>query len=186
MAQPSAKRDSSAPDLALSKFESEYVLATWRNVGIAIWIVETEEQTVRRAQAMLHELARKHEGGVAFLQIIGEDHPSIEPAARAALKELLRSGREFIREAPVVYEGDGFRAATVRAIVTNLFSQRSFGFPHRVYSSVDDAALAIGRRFEKREPARFARELCEALAGIRDRHHSVFPAAPQSFIRYRG
>ena len=133
----------------------------------------------------LRELASGSPDGIAFLQIIGEDHPGIDTNARTALNNLLRSGRTFIREAPVVYEGTGFRAAAVRAVVTGIFSQRSLGFPHRVYSSVEEAALSIGRRFEKREPARFARELCEALAAIRDRHHDEFPSAPKSFIRLK-
>ena len=86
----------------------------------------------------------------------------------------------------MVYEGSGFRAAAVRAIVTGLFAPRSLRFPQRVYSSVDDAALAIARVFEKREPTAFARRLCEALADLRDRHQHAYPTAPHSFIRYRG
>lgn len=186
VSDPSSKRDASRAALAFIRFEPHCVLATWRNVAIAIWIQDTGVDYVKRAQLMVHQLASQWPEGVAFLQIFGEDHASIESDARGALNELLRSAREIIREAPVVYEGSGFRAAAIRALVTSLFSQRSLGFPHRVYSSVDEAALSIGRRFEKREPARLARELCEALAALRDRHHSEFPTAPQSFIRYRG
>jgi hypothetical protein len=183
---PSTKRDATKSALAFVRFEPHCVLATWRNVAIAIWIEDMGVNYVKRAQLMVHQLASEWPEGVAFLQIIGEDHASIASDARVAINELLRSAREIIREAPVVYEGSGFRAAAIRAMVTGLFSQRSLGFPHRVYSSVDEAALAIGRRFEKREPTRLARELCEALAALRDRHHSEFPSAPQSFIRYRG
>jgi hypothetical protein len=162
------------------------VLATWRNVGIAIWVDETSVEMVRQTELMLHGLAADWPDGIAFMQIIGEDHPGIEAESRAALKDLLRSARDIIREAPVVYEGSGFRAAAIRSVIIGLFSQRSLGFPHRVYATVEEAAHAIGRRFEKREPTRFAKDLCEALAAIRDRHHSEFPSAPQSFIRYRG
>jgi len=184
--EPSPKRVASANELAFLKFDPHHVIGTWRNVVLAIWVDETTVEAVKEAQYAVHRLSMRFPDGVAFLQILGEDHPSIDAPGRAALRDLLRAGRELIREAPVVYEGEGFRAASFRAIFTGLLPQRSFGFPHRVYSSVEEATLSVARRFEKREPTRFARELCEALAAVRDRHQSEFPSAPRSFIRYRG
>lgn len=180
------KRDSTPASLVLVAIEPHYVLASWRMVGIAVWVDDTPVNAIQAAQDMLTRQSLECPDGIAFLQIIGEDNQSIETPARDALRALLRSGRSSIRVAPVVYEGSGFRAAAVRAIVTGLLSQRSLGFPHRVYSTLEDAALAIALEFEKREPTRFARELCEALADLRDRHARAFPNAPQSFIRYKG
>lgn len=181
-----AKRHSSPASLAIVASEPHYVLASWRMVSIAVWIDDTPVSAIQAAQGMLLRQSLEFPEGVAFLQMIGEDHQSLETPARNALKDLLRSGRSIIRLAPVVYEGTGFRAAAVRAIVTSLLSQRSFGFPHRVYSALEAAALAIAREFEKREPTRFARELCEAMGDLRDHHARAFPNAPQSFIRYKG
>ncbi|MDB4987093.1 MAG: hypothetical protein JWN04_2271 [Myxococcaceae bacterium] len=155
-------------------------------VGIAVWIDETPVSAIQEAQLLLERLSVDWPEGIGFFQVIGEDNQSIETPARNALKELLRASRASIRAAPVVYEGTGFRAAAVRAIVTGLLSQRSYGFPHRVYSTLEDGALSVAREFEKREPTRFARELCEAMAGLRDAHARAFPSAPQSFIRYKG
>jgi len=180
-----AKRDSLPEQIAYQAVEEHYVLASWRAVGIAVWIDEAPVEAIQEAQRMLARLSSEHPDGIAFFQVIGEENESIDAPARNALKELLRAGREFIREAPVVYEGSGFRAAAVRAIVTGLLSQRSYGFTHRVYSSIEDGALAVGRKFEKREPTRYARELCEALASVRDRHQRLFPTTPHSFIRYK-
>lgn len=180
-----AKRDSSPASLSFVAIEPHYVLASWRMVSIAVWVDDTPVSAIQAAQGMLMRLSLEFPEGIALIQVIGEDNQSIETPARNALKDLLRSGRSVIRLAPVVYEGSGFRAAAVRAIVTGLLSQRSFGFPHRVYSELEDAALAIAREFEKREPTRFARELCEAMADLRDRHARAFPNAPQSFIRYK-
>jgi hypothetical protein len=166
--------------------EAHYLIATWRNVCIAVWIDETPAGAVRDVQQLIGRMGSEWPEGIAFLQVIGEDNQTIDGPARAALKSLLLAGRGALREAPVVYEGTGFRAAAIRAIVTGLLSQRSFGFPNRVYSTVDEAALTVARRFEKREPTRLARELCEALAALRDRHQRDFPTASHSFIRYRG
>lgn len=166
--------------------EANFVLATWQRVAIAVWISDAPVEAINDAQAMVEQLARSYPDGVAFFQVIGEENESMELPAREALKQLLRAGRGIIREAPVVYEGSGFRAAAVRAIVTGLLSARSYGFAHRVYSDLEEGALSVAHQFEKREPTRYARELCEALAEVRDFHRKAFPSAPQSFIRYKG
>ena len=162
------------------------MIASFREVGIAVWVDEPSTEAIQMAQQMLEQLALSHPDGIAFLQVIGEDSQNFEAPARAALKQLLRACSDSLREAPVVYEGTGFRAAAMRAIVTGLLSTRSYGFSHRVYSRIDEAALAIGRVFEKREPSRYARELCEVLAALRERHLHAFPTASHSFIRYKG
>lgn len=186
MNEPSTKRELSPANVTFVALEQHYIIASWRNVCIAVWVDETPAAAVAELTRFMQQLAIEYPQGIAFLQVIGEENQAMEAPVRAALKSLLMAGREVLREAPVVYEGSGFRAAAVRAIVTGMLSQRSYGFPHRVYSSVEDAALAVARRFEKREPTRYARELCEALATLRDRHERAFPAAPHSFIRYRG
>jgi hypothetical protein len=181
-----AKRDSTPAHIAFVAVEAHYVIASWRMVGIAVWIDETPVSAIQDAQSMLDRLSAQWPEGIAFFQVIGEDNQSIDTPARNALKDLLRAGRTTLRQAPVVYEGEGFRAAAVRAIFTGLLSQRSFGFPHRVFSTLEEGALAIARELEKREPTRFARELCGAMADLRDEHARAFPSAPQSFIRYKG
>lgn len=185
MNQPSAKRGSTPTQLAYQTVEQQFVLATYREVGIAVWVDEPPVEAIQQAQHMLEQLSLDRPEGIAFLQVIGEDSQNFEAPARTALRQLLRACSRSLRDAPVVYEGSGFRAAAMRAIVTGLLSARSYGFSHRVYSSVDEAALAIGRVFEKREPSRYARELCDVLASIRERHLHEFPTASHSFIRYK-
>lgn len=172
--------------LEIAALEPHYVLASFQRVGIAVWIDETPVVAIHHAHVMLAHLSQVFPEGIAFLQVIGEDNPGIDPEARAALTQLLQASRSFLREAPVVYEGDGFRAASFRAIVTGLLTPRTLSFSQRVYSTLEAATLAIARQFEKREPTRYARELCEALSDLRDQHRHRYPSAPRSFIRYKG
>lgn len=184
MKQPAQRRESFPEKVAFFEVEEHFVLATHRNVGIAVWVDEMSVEAVLRAEDMLGELASAWPEGIAFVQVFGEESQRIEAPVRTALSSLLQRSHG-IQEAPVVYEGTGFRAAAIRAIVTGLLATRSFGFPHRVYASIEEAALAVGRALDKREPTKFARELCEAMARMRERHESAFPAAPHSFIRYK-
>ena len=185
MKQPAAKRDSSPYQLDLVEMEEHHVLATFRNVAIAVWVDETSVEAVQRAQRMVERLAHAWSDDIAFLQVFGEDLEHVDARARHALMALLAAGSGSIRDAPVVYEGTGFRAAAIRAIVTGLLTQRGYGFSHRVYSRVEDAAQSVARTMEKREPSRHARELCEALERIRELHERQFPTASHSFIRYK-
>jgi hypothetical protein len=183
--QPSAKRDSSPRQLDIVEIEEHHVLATFRNVAIAVWVDQTRVDAVQRAQQIIERLAADWSDDIAFLQVFGEDVQHVDAPARTALMTLLAAGSGSIRDAPVVYEGTGFRAAAIRAIVTGLLTQRGYGFSHRVYSRVEDAALSIARTMEKREPTRHARELCEALERIREVHERKYPTASHSFIRYK-
>lgn len=183
--QPSAKRDSSPRQLEIVELEEHHVLATFRNVAIAVWVDETTVEAVQRAQQMVERLALEWDDDIAFLQVFGEDVQHVDASARTALMTLLAAGTGSIRDAPVVYEGTGFRAAAIRAIVTGLLTQRHYGFSHRVYPRVEDAAVSIARTMEKREPTRHARELCEALERLRELHERQFPTASHSFIRYK-
>ena len=183
--QPSAKRGSSPRQLEIVELEEHHVLASFRNVAIAVWVDETPVSAVKRAQQMIERLAIEWADDIAFLQVFGEDLRHVDAPARSALMTLLAAGTGSIRDAPVVYEGAGFRAAAIRAIVTGLLTQRGYGFSHRVYSSIEDAALSIARTMEKREPTRHARELCEALERLRELHERQFPTASHSFIRYK-
>jgi hypothetical protein len=181
-----ATRDAAHAKLEFAALEPHHVLASFQRVGIAVWIDETPVAAIHHAQVMLASLAEAYPEGIAFLQVIGEDNPGIDAEARAALTQLLQTSRSFLREAPVVYEGDGFRAASFRAIITGLLKPRTLSFSQRVYSTLETAALAIAKQFEQREPTRYARELCEALSDIRDQHRHRYPSAPRSFIRYKG
>jgi hypothetical protein len=185
--QRRATRDAgTAAKLQLAALEPHYVIGSFERVGIAVWIDEAPVAAIRDAEAMLAQLSTVYPEGIAFLQVIGEDNPGIEPEARAALTRLLQTSRSFLREAPVVYEGDGFRAASFRAIVTGLLKPRTMSFSQRVYSTLETASLAIAKQFEKREPTRYSRALCEAMSNLRDQHRHRYPSAPRSFIRYKG
>ncbi|MDB4974974.1 MAG: hypothetical protein JWN48_3315 [Myxococcaceae bacterium] len=184
MSEPSPKDAARRDRLEILDLAPHHVLATWRNVGIALWIDDTPVAAVESAQAMLSRMASEQPGGVGFLQVVCEGCQQLDNEARAAIQTLLRSGRGYIREAPVVFEGNGFRAATVRAIVAGIAAISNHGFPHRVYSTVAIATEALARNIERREPAGFARALATAVADARVKHRLHFPRSDS--MRPRG
>ena len=179
------KRASAPSVLAHSAIDGRCLLATFRNVAIAAWFEAAPHEAIVAASGMIERLASACPKGIAFLQLMEADSQRLDEPARQALRALLLAARDSIREAQVVYEGTGFRAAEVRATMTGLLPSRSLSFPLRVYTTVQDASLAIARAFEKHEPTRFARELCDVVATLRERHQCAFPSAPLSSTRSR-
>jgi len=165
--------DSERPGLVT--MDPHHVIATWRNTVIALWIDETPVAGVREAQHCVKRLAASHADGLAFIQVVCDGCSSLPAESRAAIHELLSSSPSSIRVAPVVFEGDGFRAATVRAIVGSIAAFGNYGFSHRVFATVplacDSAAKGLGRPYL----FQFARELEAEVAGLRELHRIKFP-----------
>jgi hypothetical protein len=160
-----------------------HAIGRFRNVAIAIWVDDTPVAAVETLSTLVDELAIIAPHNVGLLQLIGSRNERLPDESRAAIETLLRASREVIRCAPVVYAGTGFKAAVVRAIVAGMLSLKSYGFPHRVFASLDEAALSLGETFDLRQPTQYARDLSFAVATIRERHGSNFPAS-RSFISY--
>lgn len=177
------RSDPSRNKLVTVARDKHYVLATWGPVGIALWVDDTPAHAVSEAQAMLTALAHGHPEGIGFLQVIHEGCQRLDNQARLGIQTLLKRGRGSIRDAPVVFEGEGFRAGTVRAIVASIASMKDHGFPHRVFSTVHAAADALAQTIESRVPSLFARELTRVIDELRHQHRSAFP--PATTIRPR-
>ena len=70
----------------------------------------------------------------------GELHGIVpSAAARAELARTFEILGDTIACSALVFEGDGFRAAAVRAIATTISQVSRSPFPHRVFSSIEKA-----------------------------------------------
>ncbi len=67
-----------------------------------------------------------------------------DAGARDELARLFRSLSTSVICSALVFEGDGFRAATVRALTTTINLVARQPFPHKVFATVGDAAKWMG------------------------------------------
>jgi hypothetical protein len=127
------------------------VIVTWLNVCVVVWRDQTRVEDVRLVSDTLRRLSQEHgEGdGVGLVQYIDDrsESLSLTPEARAALAELLRKGRPYIKCSSLVFTGEGFRASAVRAIVTGIAWLARPGFPHQVFAKTADAAVVQATHF---------------------------------------
>jgi hypothetical protein len=110
----------------------DYALASWNEIVAVVWRHETTVDAVRNMQSAVTELARSYPKGIGMLTVIAAGAPLPGSAARKALADLLSTGSVYIRCSAVIMEGSGFRAATVRSVVTGLTMMSKHDFPHRI------------------------------------------------------
>jgi hypothetical protein len=134
-------------DIRIDASSPNVVFALWDRVGLSVWKGPTTVQLLRRGEQFMEQhLGRRGEPLLLFTVI--EDKaplPSLE--ARVELAAYLKRCNGKLERSVLVFEGEGFRAASVRAVVAgvSLFSRPAY--PHRVFGNVSEAArfLAGGK-----------------------------------------
>jgi hypothetical protein len=125
----------------------DYAVATWGNVFVNIWRHETSLGAANSVRAACDRFGAEHPRGVLLLTVIHETAPAPPPAARNAIAEWLKNGH-YIRASAVVMEGQSFRAAFVRGVVTGLTLLARQPFPHQV-CSIDAAGLLFEKESQR-------------------------------------
>jgi hypothetical protein len=122
----------------------DFVIATWRPILAVVWRGETSLEGAKSLRSATSEFASRHPRGIGLLTIIGARAPLPAPAVRKALAQLLVEGSEFIKCSAIIIEGSGFRASTVRSVVTGLTLLAQQAYPHRV-CAVDETVQLFSR-----------------------------------------
>lgn len=157
-------------DVTVVAVDRDHVLAKFRNVVICLWLNETHSSAVDAASSELAELTSRFGPRVAIIQIVERGAGNLTRDTRAALAALLKRGREYIRASAVVYDGEGFRSAAVRMIVSGLVQLNNPGFAHQVFADVPSAARLIGDKTTSSasDATRLADGLVACVARIRE------------------
>jgi len=134
-------------DLKIDVATRDVVLAVYDRMVVALFRGRTTVQAVRRSAQLVAELQASRQEPVLVLTVL-EEHSIVPPLeVRVELVGYLKRVNGLVERSAVVFEGEGFRAATIRSIVAgvSLFSRPDY--PHRVFASVGSAArfLANGR-----------------------------------------
>jgi hypothetical protein len=145
------------------------LIATFENVGIAIWIDDTERKSVQLLGETLRRLANDYPQGVGLVQLVAEDHPPLRSETRAELNLMLRRGTGYIRCSTVIFEGTGFRAAALRGIVAGLVMLARVPFPHQVFAKVEAAADWQLAHLRPTSPQLLDTDLVGAITALRAR-----------------
>jgi hypothetical protein len=125
--------------------DNDHVVVTFRAVVICIWLRETHVRSIDQLAVVLNGLSDRYDR-VGFVQVIERGSRSLDSNARNALAQLLARGRGRIQASAVICDGEGFRAAAVRMIVSSLAQLSNPGYPHNVYADTHSAARLIATK----------------------------------------
>lgn len=119
--------------------DAHHIIGRWKNLAMAIWRHETQGPAVEAFHKLQANMAKEYSQGIALLQVVEENGLLPDGPTRAALAKMLREGAPYVKTSAIVHEGDGFKAAAVRGVVTSLTMLAKPAFPHKIYSTVDKA-----------------------------------------------
>lgn len=124
------------PEIVL--WNPDCVLATWRSASIAVWRLHTRVDALVHLEALLGRQAAAYKQ-IALLQMLEPSCKPLDSEQRSTLETVMRGARA-LRSSAVVYEGSGFQAAAVRAVVAGVGALQRHPFPHRTFADVPSAA----------------------------------------------
>ncbi len=157
--------------------DGDHLTATWGPVFITLWKKEARVDAARAIQFALRDFAASTPTGrVACLTVIEAKAELPSKDARIAVANLLRFNAESIVCSLNVMEGEGFRAAAVRGVVTGISLVARQPFPHRTSASVALAASWVATSMQKEGLVFSSEELISAVESVRTAVVDVLPA----------
>ncbi len=119
--------------------EPDYALGSLGPVYVVIWRNET---TLAGARHLASGFAEFRTPGKAhgLVTIIEQGAPLPPAEPRDIIASFLKAASEHLVVSAVVFEGEGFRGAAVRGVVTGLTMLARQSYPHRVFATIDEAS----------------------------------------------
>ncbi|HKO91212.1 MAG TPA: hypothetical protein VJU61_08670 [Polyangiaceae bacterium] len=150
-------------DVRIEISTRDVVFAFWDRVALGLWRGKTSVGAMQRAGQLLTQYVAERQSPVLLLTVVEENAPLPSLEARVELVSFLKASNGLVERHGLVFEGEGFRAASIRAVVggVSLFSRPDY--PYRVFGSVGSAArfLAAGKNGSP-APHRVLRMVSEA------------------------
>lgn len=126
-------------DAFIEESTADHVLAVWDRVVIAVFKDKTSAEAIRRCEAILEKQHRKLGTPLLLLTVVDVAAPLPSTEVRTELVSALQRVSGKVARSAVLYEGEGFRAASVRAVVAGILLFSRLAYPHRVFGRVGGA-----------------------------------------------
>jgi hypothetical protein len=151
------------PGVQIIDRDDHHVTVAWLNMVFAYWHKETKQAPFRRVCSKLAELAGSYKEGVGVCQMIGLQATPPDAGTRAEITQLIKDGVDGqLKHYSLVYEGTGFKAASIRAVISASQMMARSKTKVAVFSTIADAAEWQARRqnaIGRNEPVRRIEEI---------------------------
>lgn len=128
------------PNLRLVEIDEDHAKSVLHNMLIIVWKKHTTAEAFSRVPNIVQQIAALHREGVGMLQVVETGAFPPDSAARAEFLRNVEVSGLVIRHFSIVHEGTGFKAASVRAIMSGLYLYARPKFPNEIFNSLRGAA----------------------------------------------
>ena len=140
------------PGLALQTFKissGHYGFGQLGNIALQVWLRPADEVSARELAEVADRMHESYPDGISTIHWLrhGTGRPS--PEARKHISGILKKYGDWMGEAVVVMEGDGFWASAIRGMLTGIRMAAGRG-RIRVHGSIEDAAAWLPQVHQRR------------------------------------
>jgi hypothetical protein len=125
-------------DFEVVAIDEDHVKGIAFNIAFMVWRKRTLVGPYRAGIQLVAAMGLKHPTGVGVMQVVETEAVPPDSETRKAFTEFLQL--KAIKHFCVTHEGTGFKAASVRAIVSGVHALARPSFEHAVHSTVADAS----------------------------------------------
>lgn len=172
MSRPLA-RASSDVSFDLSEIDEDHLHATAFGTLFMIWRRRTTVEAFTRGMVLARRYSEQLRSKIGCCQVVEVDAIPPDADARKAFGEWLQL--DFVARSVVIYDGTGFKAASVRAIVNLQLLLSKPLFPHALYNNVPQAAASLASEQVVLARGGTAATLDALVGELRALHRSRFP-----------
>lgn len=161
------------PQLELVEVDQDHAKGIVFNLVLLFWRYRTLQEPHRAAMRLVTQTAEKHPKGIGVMQVV---EPTAVPPDSDTRKDFVAMLKlPGIAHFCVTHEGTGFKAASVRAIVSGVHALVRPAFPHSVHEDLSSAARWTAARNRSLSAPDDAAAIEEALRALRRMHGERYP-----------
>lgn len=132
--------------LVVHALHSHWAMAELDPCLIVIWRGVVTEEALRSINEHIWKLTQKRPGACAYINVIERNSPApTAPLRKIAMEGLSRPGKALTCLG-AVFEGNEFRSALVRAVMTGMALLRPSGQPTKFFKNVQEMSVWVGNQ----------------------------------------
>ena len=163
--------------MRIDAIDDAHAIGTTDHLLMCLWRTATTPEAVSE----LHRIAVRHSRAsepMAMLTVVEATSEMPDGDIRGQLASLFQELGDRVSCSALIFEGDGFRAAAVRGIVTGINLVAKQPFPHKVFAQVSEAATWIDRHDTNLSSRDVLQNMKELRGALDRRTGSGLPAHP--------
>jgi hypothetical protein len=157
-------------------FDADHCIATYNGTFVQIWRASTTSRAVSGLRSAARAHAARWPGPISAVILIEQAASLPDGDMRKQVAAFWSDLGARLLCTAVVQEGDGFRAAAVRGLMTGLMLLSRPTSPYKIFRTIGEASAWVVPQLEK-AGERGSSDLAKTLEALRQRTHGRAPTS---------